>query len=74
MQTIRVAPLICQVLKGTMGLARIERANPLLVQALDVVGAFATATVSPFLHLIPWRQHPQFGWSKSAVHPARRRC
>ena len=38
MQTIRVAPLICQVLKAKWGLARIERANPLLVQTLDVVG------------------------------------
>ncbi len=36
-----------------MGLARIERANPLLVQTLDLVGAFATAAVLPFLHLIP---------------------
>jgi hypothetical protein len=28
-----------------MGLARIERANPLVVQTLDVVGAFAAAAV-----------------------------
>ena len=39
--------------KSRMGLARIDRANPLLVQTLDVVEAFATAAVSPFLHLIP---------------------
>ena len=44
------------------GLARMERANPLVVQTLDVVGAFtALAAVSPFLHLFPWRQHLQFG-------------
>ncbi len=37
-------------------LARMERANPLGVQTLDVVGAFtALAAVSPFLHLLPQR-------------------
>ena len=51
MQTIRADP-IWQVVKSIMGLARIERAKPLFVQTLDVVGAFATATVSPFPHLI----------------------
>jgi voltage-gated potassium channel Kch len=47
------------------GLARIERAKPIVVQTFDVVvtalGAFTTAAVSPFLHLIPWRQHLQPG-------------
>ena len=57
------------------GLARMERANPLVVQTLDVVGAFtALAAVSPFLHLFPWRQHLQSGWSKPSVHPVRRTC
>ena len=37
MQTIRVAPLICQVFKRIMGLARIERAKPIVVQMFDVV-------------------------------------
>jgi hypothetical protein len=61
------------------GLARMERAKP-VVHTFDVLvasrRAFATAAVSPFLHLIPRRrQHlPQSGWSKAAVHPVRRRC
>ena len=79
----RLLAVACAVLSALQclfaskqGLARMERANPLLVQTLDVVGAFATAAVSPFLHLI--RGHyphlPQSGWSKSAVLPARRTC
>ena len=39
--------------KSIMGLARIERAKPLFVQTLDVVGAFTTASVPPFLLLTP---------------------
>jgi len=37
MQTIRVAPLICQVLKAKWGLARLERAKPIVVQTFAVV-------------------------------------
>ena len=56
------------------GLARMERANPLVVQTLDVVGAFtALAAVSPFLHLFPWRQPynlvgPNLLCTRSDVH------
>jgi len=57
-----------------MGLARLERAKPIVVRTLDVVGAFATAAVSPFLDLISRYCLPQFAWSKAAVHPVRRRC
>ena len=61
--------------KSIMGLARIERAKPLFVQTLDVVGAFTTARVPPFLRSLRCRQED---WgrspreSKPAVHPARR--
>ena len=35
-----------------MGLARMERANSILVQTLDIVRAFTAAAVSSFPHLI----------------------
>ena len=62
--------------RSIMGLARMERAKPIVIQTLDVVGTFATARVSPFPHPVRCQhQHlPQSGWSKTAVHPARRIC
>src|SRR5262245_22331395 len=41
--------------KSIMGLAPMERAKPIVNQTFDVVGAFATAAVSPSPHLIPCR-------------------
>jgi hypothetical protein len=75
MQNVRIADLILPSYKSTMGLVRIERAKPLFVQTLDVVAAFTTARVPPFLCSLRCRQED---WgtrprqSKPAVHPARR--
>ena len=75
MQTIRIAPFICQVLKAQMGLARIERAKFLSRSDARCRRSFyyGTRTAVPTLTPMPaGGLGEEISESKPAVHPARR--